>query len=341
VAKHDIEEEAMKAKQDGRSPVAAWLVLPLVALAWPGAAPAADYPNRPLRLVVSFPPGGSADFQARIIGTKLTEQLGQQIVIDNRSGGSGVIALETVAKSAPNGYTLLLGPMSGLTMNPSIFSKLPYDSLKDYAPISMTSRVTLALAASPSLPANSVKELIALAKASPGKISYGSTGIGNVTHLAGEMLKSLAGVDLVHVPYKGAGPQLIDVMSGNVSIGFTSLTGAIPHVRAGKLKGLVVTSKQRSSAAPDIPTVAEVGLPDIEICTGWFGILAPARTSKAVVTRLNSEIVSAIKAPDVQARFLGQGLDPATSTPEEFAALIRSDLGRWEKIIRQAGIRAQ
>jgi len=330
----------MKAMEK-QSHVAGWLILPLAALVWPVSAPAAEYPSRPLRLVVSFPPGGSADFQARILGTKLTEQLGQQIIIDNRPGGSGVVALETVAKSAPNGYTLLLGPMSGLTMNPAIFSKLPYDSLRDYAPISMTSRVTLALAASPSLPANSVKELIALAKASPGKISYGSTGIGNVTHLAGEMLKSLAGIELIHVPYKGAGPQLIDVMSGNVAIAFTPLVRAIPHVRSGKLKGLVVTSKQRHSAALDIPTMAEAGFPEIEICTGWFGILAPARTSKAVVSRLNTEIVSAIKTPDVQARFLGQGLDPATSTPEEFSALIKSDLVRWAKIIKEAGVRAE
>jgi len=331
----------MNGKKEIRSSVAAWLLLPLVAVAWSGAASAADYPSRPLRLVVSFPPGGSADFQARILGTKLSEQLGQQFIIDNRPGGSGVVALETVAKSAPNGYTLLLGPMSGLTMNPAIFSKLPYDSVRDFVPISLTSRVTLALAASPSLPANSVKELIALAKASPGKLTYGSTGIGNVTHLAGEMLKSLAGINLVHVPYKGAGPQLIDVMSGNVSIGFTSLTGAIPHVRSGKLKGLVVTSKQRHSAAPDIPTVAEVGMPDIEICTGWFGILAPARTPKAVVSRLNSEIMRVINTPETQQRFLGQGLDPATSTPEEFSALIKSDLVRWAKIIKDAGVRAE
>jgi tripartite-type tricarboxylate transporter receptor subunit TctC len=324
-----------------QSQLVRWMLLPLAALAWPAWTPAADYPSRPLRLVVSFPPGGSADFQARILGTRLTEQLGQQIIIDNRPGGSGVVALELVAKSAPNGYSLLLGPMSGLTMNPAIFAKLPYDSLRDFAPISLTSRVTLALAASPSLPASSVKELIALAKASPGKISYGSTGIGNVTHLAGEMLKSLAGIDLIHVPYKGAGPQLVDVMSGNVGIGFTSLVGAIPHVRSGRLKGLMVTSKQRSSAAPDIPTVSEVGMPEIEICTGWFGILAPAQTSKTVVSRLNAEIVRAVQAPDTQARFVGQGLDPAWSTAEEFSALIKSDLVRWDKIIKQAGIRPE
>jgi len=324
------------------SPISAWLLAPFaVFAAWSVAMAAADYPTRPLRLVVSFPPGGSADFQARIIGPKLTEQIGQQIVVDNRSGGSGIVALELVAKSHPDGYTLLLGPMSGLTMNPNLFTKLPYDSVKDFAPISLTSRVTLALAAGPVLQGGSLKDLIAQAKASPGKLSYGSTGVGNTTHLAGEMLKSLAGIDLVHVPYKSAGPQLVDVMSGNVSIGFVSLTGAIPHVRSGRIKALAVTSKQRSSAAPDIPTVAEVGMPEIEICTGWFGILAPARTQQAVINRLNKEVVNAVSAQDVQARFIGQGLDPATSTIEEFAALIKADIARWAKIIKQAGMRAE
>ena len=321
--------------------VAGWLMSPLAVVAWCGPTPAADYPNRPLRLVVSFPPGGSADFQARILGPKLTEQLQQQIVIDNRSGGSGVVALEIVAKSAADGYTLLLGPMSALTMNPAMFSRLPYDSVKDFAPISMTSRVTLALVANASLQANSVKELIALAKGSPGKLSYGSTGVGNVTHLAGEMLKSNGGIDLVHVPYKGAGPQIIDVMSGNVAVGFTSLTAAIPHLRTGRLKVLVVTSKQRASAAPDVPTVSEVGMPDLEINSGWFGLLAPAHTPKAVLSRLNAETVKAIRSPEVQQRFVGQGLDPASSTAEEFSALIKSDLARWAKVIKQAGIRVE
>jgi tripartite-type tricarboxylate transporter receptor subunit TctC len=284
----------MNGNTEKQSQAARWMLLPLAALIWPAAVPAAEYPGRPLRLVVSFPPGGAADFQARILGMKLTQQMRQQVVIDNRPGGSGVVALETVAKSAADGHTLLLGPMSALTLSPSIFPKLPYDPIKDFAPISMTSRVTNTLAASPSLPANSIRDLIAPAKASPGKISYGSTGMGSVTHLAGEMLKSLAGIDLVHVPYKGAGPQLIDVMSGNVAMGFMSLTGAIPHVRSGKLQALVVTSKQRSTAASDVPTVAEVGMPDIEICSGWFGILAPAQTPKSVVFRLNREIVGAI-----------------------------------------------
>ena len=325
----------------GKKHVAGWMLLALAALACPLPAPAADYPGRPLRLIVSFPPGGSADFQARIIGTRLSERLGQQLIIDNRPGGSGVVALELVAKSAPNGYTLLLGGMSHLTMTPVSFSNLPFDSLRDFAPISLTSRVTLALAAGPALPANSVRELIALAKASPGKLSYGSAGTGGVTHLAGEMLKSAAGVELVHVPYKGAGPQLLDVMSGNVAVGFTSLTATIPHLRTGRLKVLMVTSKQRSSAAPDVPTVSEVGMPEMEICSGWFGILAPAHTPKTIISRLNSEIVRVVQSPDTQARFAAQGLDPAWSTAEEFSTLIRSDLARWDKIIKQAGIRAE
>jgi tripartite-type tricarboxylate transporter receptor subunit TctC len=331
----------MDGKKDVRYQVAGWLLLPLAVLAWSGAAPAAEYPTRPLRLVVSFPPGGSADFQARILGPKLTEQMQQQIVIDNRSGGSGVIALELVARSRADGYTLLLGPSSALALNPAVFAKLPYDPEKDFAPISMTSRVTLALVAGPSLPARSMKELIALAKASPGKITYGSTGVGGVAHIAGEMMKSTAGVDLIHVPYKGAGPQLVDVMSDNVGVGFVSLTSAIPHMRAGRLKVLVVTSSKRSSAAPDTPTVSEVGMPGLEIATGWFGILAPARTPKAVVSRLNAEIVKAIQSPQVQERFLGQGLDPATSTAEEFAAFIASSRATWAKVIKETGIRVE
>ena len=323
------------------SPVSGWLLVPLAAFVWSISTSAADYPARPLRLVITFPPGGSADFQARIIGARLSEQLGQQIVVDNRSGASGIVALELVAKSPADGYSLLLASSSSLCINPSIFSKLPYDSVKDFAPITMTSRTTLALAAGPSFPASSVKELIALAKASPGKLSYGSTGVGNVTHLAGEMLKSLGGVDLVHVPYRGAGPQMIDVMSGNVSVGFTSLTAAVPHMRSGRLKVLVVTSKQRSSAAPDVPTVSEVGMPDIEIATGWFGILAPVHTPKAVLSRLNAEIVKTIHMPEVQAQFIGQGLDPATSTADEFSAVIKSDTAKWARVVKQVGIRAQ
>jgi tripartite-type tricarboxylate transporter receptor subunit TctC len=302
---------------------------------------AAQYPNRPLRLLVTLPPGGSGDFQARILSVRLTEQLGQQLVVDNRPGAGGIVATELVAKSQPDGYTLLLGNVGALAIMPALQVKLPFDPVKDFAPISMTGRTTLVLAAGASLPVNSIKELIALAKANPGKLSYGSTGTGNVAHLAGEMFNSLAGVKLVHIPYKGAAPQLIDVMSGTVAVGFISITAAMPHLSSGRLKLLVIAGKERISAAPDVPTVAEVGMADIEIASGWFGVLAPARTPQAIVSRLNTEIVKVIEAPDVRERFLSQGLTPVTSTPQEFAELIKSERPKWSKAANAAGLRMQ
>jgi tripartite-type tricarboxylate transporter receptor subunit TctC len=224
---------------------------------------------------------------------------------------------------------------------PALQVKLPFDPVKDFAPISMTGRTTLVLAAGASLPVNTIKELIALAKANPGKLSYGSTGTGNVAHLAGEMFNSLAGVKLVHIPYKGAAPQLIDVMSGTVAVGFISITAAMPHLSSGRLKLLVIAGKERISAAPDVPTVAEVGMADIEIASGWFGVLAPARTPQAIVSRLNTEIVKVIEAPDVRERFLSQGLTPVTSTPQEFAELIKSERPKWSKAANAAGLRMQ
>jgi tripartite-type tricarboxylate transporter receptor subunit TctC len=324
-----------------RSATTAAFLSVLAALTWPAAPLAAEYPARPVRLLVPFPPGGAGDFQARAFGPQLAEQLRQQLVIDNRGGANGAVAHEIVAKAAPDGYTLLLGFMSALTINPALYAKLSYDPVKDFAPISLTVKTTLTLVANPSFPANSVKELIAIAKASPGKISYGSTGVGNVTHLSIEMLQAQHGVKLIHVPYKGAGPATIDVVGGQVPLAVVSVAGALPHVRAGRLKALFVSSKQRVAVMPDVPTVAEVGMPQIEHTTSWFGVLAPARTQKTVIARLNDEIVKAIAAPDVQARLLGQGLDPATTTPDEFAAIIKSDIARWAKVVKEAGIRAE
>ncbi len=302
---------------------------------------AAQYPNRPLRLLVTLPPGGSGDFQARILSSRLPEKLGQQLVVDHRPGAAGIVASDIVAKSQPDGYTLLLGNVAALAIIPALQDKLPYDPVKDFAPISMTGRTTLVLAAGTSFPVKSIKELIALAKANPGKFSYGSTGTGNITHLAGEIFNSLAGVKLVHIPYKGAGPQVIDVMSGNVAVGFISVTAAMPHLSSGRLKLLMTAGKERISAAPDVPTVAEVGMPDIEMASGWFGVLAPARTPQALISRLNTEIVKVIEAPDIRERFLSQGLTPVTSTPQEFAELIKSDRPKWSKAANAAGLRMQ
>jgi tripartite-type tricarboxylate transporter receptor subunit TctC len=332
----------MNERTQGQSHVARSLLSALAAFAWSGPTLGAEYPNRPVRLVVPFPPGGGAsDFQARTLGPKLGEQLRQQIVIDNRPGANGTIGLETVARASADGHTLLLGFMSALTINPVLYSKISYDPVRDFASISMVSRPTLVLVANPSFPANSVKELIALAKATPGKISYGSPGVGNGNHIAGEMLKSIAGIDLVHVPYKGAPLMMVDVMAGQVPIAFVAMATAMPHVRAGKLKALMVISNQRSVVMPEIPTTAELGMSALEQANGWFGILAPARTPKAVISRLNEEIVKVMQPPDIRERFVAQGLEPVTTTPDEFEAVIKSDLVRWAKLIKQAGIRAE
>jgi len=315
------------------------LLLALALFGSPGQTFAADFPSKPPRLVVPFPPGGVVDILARGLAPKLGEQLGRQIIVDNRPGANGVIAFEFVAKSPADGYTLLFAHTSGLTINPVLVSKLPYDPVKDFAPVSMIARSPFVLVANPSLPANSVKELIALAKAMPGKLSFASAGSGNLTHLAGELFKLQAGVDLVHVPYKGGAPLIGDLVGGHVDIGFLTMADFLPQARTGKLKALAIISGKRWNAAPDIPTFAEVGLPGLEIVSGWFGILAPAGTPKDVVSRLNEEIVRAVRSPEVQGRFAEQGFEPITTTTDEFAARIRSDLVKWAKIVKDAGIR--
>ena len=301
------------------------LVVGLGTFASPRWTLAADYPEKPLRLVVAFPPGGAIDILARGLAPKLGEQLGQQIIVENRPGANGVIAFDLVAKASADGYTLLIGYTSGMAINPLLVSKIPYDPVKDFAPIGMIARTPAMLVANPSFPANSVKELIALAKAAPGKITYGSPGIGNFNHLAGEMLKSMAGVDLVHVPYKGAALVITDLIGGHVAIAFTTLPSALPHVRTGKLKALAITSDKRWGTVPGVPTMSEAGLPGLEIGE-WFGLLSPARTPRAVISRLNEEIVKAVRSPEVHGRFIEQGFEPITTTTDQFAAVINSDI---------------
>jgi tripartite-type tricarboxylate transporter receptor subunit TctC len=300
---------------------------------------AASYPSKPVRLVVPFPPGGAADILARGIAPKLSGQLRQQIVVDNRPGANGVIGFDVVAKAPADGYTLLLGFTTGVAVNPVLIPKVSYDPIKHFTPVSLLARTPMVLIASPAFKATSVQELIAIAKASPGKISYGSPGAGNPNHLAGELFKVSAGVDLVHVPYKGAALVITDVTAGHVPTGFVTLAAALPQLRAGKLKGLAVTSDKRSAAAPNVPTMAESGFRDFVI-TEWFGILAPAATPKPIVARLNKEINTAVQSPEVQARFSEQGLEPITATPEEFATLMKSDISKMGTIIKKAGIRA-
>jgi tripartite-type tricarboxylate transporter receptor subunit TctC len=312
----------------------------LTALAMTSVGIAADYPSKPVRLVVPFPPGGTLDILARGLAPDLATHLGQQIVIENRPGANGVIGYDLVARAPADGYTLLIGGGSGIAVHPALLPKLPYDPVKAFAPVSMLASFPSVLIANPSFPASSVPELIALAKATPGKLSYGSPGTGNINHLVGESFKSLAGVDLVHVPYKGAALVVTDVIAGHVPIGFVLLPGALPQVRAGKLKALAVTTNQRVAAAPNLPTMAEAGLPGLEL-VDWAGILVPAGTPNEVIARLNQDISKVVRSTEVRQRWIDQGLEPRATTSDELAAAIKSDVDKWGKIVRDAGIRSE
>jgi tripartite-type tricarboxylate transporter receptor subunit TctC len=313
----------------------------LVALATLTALPVAaqNYPNRAIRLVVPSSPGGGTDITGRIVAAKLSEQLGQQVVVDNRAGAGTIIGIEIAAKSAPDGYTLLMG-LSTLAINPSMYTKLPYDAIKDLAPISLAVVSPNILTVHPSVPAKTVKEFIALAKARPGTITFGSAGLGTSPHLSGELLKVLAKIDIVHVPFKGSGPSVISQLAGEIAANFPSVPTAMPYIKAGKLRGLGVTTAKRTQALPDVPSIAEAGVPGYE-ATQWFGVLAPAGTPRPIIDRLNQEMVKLLKSPDVRDRLIADGTDPAPTTPEEFAAYIKSETEKWTKVIKAAGIKPQ
>jgi tripartite-type tricarboxylate transporter receptor subunit TctC len=316
------------------------LFLLLTTLASTDVGIAADYPVKPVRLVVPFPPGGTLDIVARGLAPDLARQLGQQIVVENRPGANGVIGYELVARAPTDGYTMLIGGGSGIAVHPALHSKLPYDPVKAFAPVGMLATYPSVLIATPSFPANSVQELIALAKASPSKLTYGSPGTGNVNHLVGERFKSLTGVDLVHAPYKGAALVINDVVAGHVPIGFVLLPGALPQVRAGKLKALAVTSDRRVDAAPDLPTMAEAGVPGLDLFD-WAGIFVPAGTPHEVISRLNQSISKVVHSPEMRQRWIEQGLEPRAATPDELAAVIKSNVEKWGRIVRETGVRAE
>jgi tripartite-type tricarboxylate transporter receptor subunit TctC len=311
-----------------------------ITLASTGGVAAPDYPTKPVRLMVPFPPGGTLDILARGIAPRLTAQMAQQVVVENRPGANGVIGAEAVAKASADGYTMLIWGGSGIAVHPTMLPKLPYDPVRDFAPVAMLATYPSVLIANPSFPTDSVKELIAAAKAAPGKLTYGSPGTGNVNHLVGEWFRSIAGVDLVHVPYKGAALVINDVVAGHIPIGFVLLPGALPQIRAGKLKALAVTAEQRMSAVPNVPTMAEAGVPGLDL-SDWGGILVPARTPSEVIARLNQEITKVVNAPEVRQRWIEQGLEPKTATPGELAGLIKTDVEKWNRIIRQTGVRAE
>ena len=307
--------------------------LALAALA--GAAASQDYPNKTIRMIVPFAAGGPTDVIARTIAQKLTESWGQPVVIDNRGGAGGNLGTDIAAKAAPDGYTVVM-VIVGHAINASLYSKLPYDPVKDFAPVSPTGAATIVLVAHPSLQAKTVKELTALAKSKPGKINWGSPGTGTPHHLAGEMFKTLTAIDMVHIPYKGAAPAIVDLLGGQVSLAFVSLPAALPHIRAGKLTAIGTSGAQRSAVAPDVPTIAEAGFPGYEL-ENWYGLLAPAGTPRTVVTKLNGEVVKILQTPDVKERLNSQGFEIRTSTPEKFAAYIKSEIVKWAKIVKDSG----
>jgi tripartite-type tricarboxylate transporter receptor subunit TctC len=312
-----------------------------LAIAAPHAPAAADaYPARPIRFVVAFPPGGGTDIIARSIAQKLSGRLSQQVVVDNRPGAGGNIGTDVVAKSAPDGYTLLMGSAGPLAINASLFASMPFDPIRDLAPVTLAASTPNVLVVHPSLKAATVKELIALAKAHPGEINFASSGHGTPAHLAGELFNTMAGVKLVHVPYKGASPALADLLGGQVQIMFSTMPPALPHVKDGKLRALAVTSLKRSPAAPGLPTVDEAALPGFEANT-WHGVVLPAGAPPAIIARLNREIVAILHQPDVVERLSAQGAEPVGSTPEEFAAYIRSETVKWAKVVRESGAKAE
>jgi tripartite-type tricarboxylate transporter receptor subunit TctC len=301
---------------------------------------ASDYPNRPIRLIVPFPPGGGTDIVARAIVTKLTEGWGQQIIIDNRGGAGGVIGADTVAKSTPDGYTLLFGTPGALVINPLLNSKLPYNAARDFAPVSLLALNPQLLAVHQSLPVANVKELIALAKAQPGRLNYASVGEGTPNHLAMELFKTMTATSIVHVPYKGAAPAVTDLVGGHVQVMFNPMPPLMPHVKSGRVRALAVGSTQRSSALPEIPTVAEAGVPGYEYVT-WYSIVAPAKTPRAIIDKLNARLAAVLALPDVAQRLSVQGAEPRTSSPEELARFIQQDTKRLSAIIRSAGIKGE
>ena len=299
---------------------------------------AAAWPSRTVRIVVPFGPGGSADLVARILGQRLTESLGQPVIVENRPGAGAMLGNELVAKSLPDGYTLTIGTLGPFAVNQSLFRKVPYDSQRDFAPVTLTGASSHVLVVHPSMPVKSMMELIALAKKRPGQLSFASSGIGNATHLTGELFKSLAGVDVVHVPYKGGGAAVADLIGGHVGFSFASMPSALPHVRGGKLRALAVAPAQRVPSAPELPTVAESGLPGFS-SEDWQGVLAPAKTPQDIVTRLNGEIHKVLGAAEVREKLDAQGFQVRLSTPQQFAELIRSESTKWAKIVKEANIR--
>jgi len=300
---------------------------------------AQTYPDKPIRMVLPFPPGGGTDSLARVILPKMSQTLGQPIVIDNRPGAGGIVAAEIVAKSAPDGYTLFMGSSTGITAAPSLY-KLAYDPIKDFAPITQFATASFILTVHPSLPVTTISQLVALARAKPGSLNYASGGIGSPLHLSAELFKSRAGINIVHVPYKGGAPALTDLIGGQIQLLWLSIPSVLPHVKAGRIRAIAVSTQKRSASVPEVPTVAESGYPGFDYAN-WNAFFAPAKTPPAHIRKINGQIVKALNVPDIAQRLIAQGADPAPGSPEDLARYMRVDHERWKKVISSAGIRPQ
>jgi tripartite-type tricarboxylate transporter receptor subunit TctC len=305
-----------------------------------GAVLSQDFPSRPIRVIVPSTAGGSVDTLARAVGARLAERWGQQVVVDNRSGAGGVIGAEITARAPADGYTLIMATIAAMATNVSLARNLPYDPVRDFAPVTQVASQQLVLLVHPSFAAKSVQELIRLAKAKPGQLTFASAGNGSGGHLSGELLKILAGIDMTHVPYKGIAPALVDVISGQVTLTFASIISGLPHVRSGKTRALAVSGAHRSPAAPDLPTIMESGVRGYESST-WYGLLAPKATPRAIVAKLNREVVTIINLPEVKSHLLAEGAEPVGNSPAEFGDFIKSEIAKWGKVIRAAGLRAE
>ena len=301
---------------------------------------AQQFPVKPVRIIVAFPPGGGTDIVARIMGQKLAEAWGQQAIVENRAGASGVIGTEAAARAAPDGHTWLLGTMGNLTVNQHLYQKMPVDPQRDLTALTQVVDVHFVMVAHPSLPARTVKEVIALARARPGQINYSSSGPGGAPHLGGELLKSMTGVNITHIPYKGSGPSFVDLLGGQVSITFDSLLQAFPYIKAGRLNAIAVLGAKRSSLLPQTPTVAESGVPGFAL-TNWFGLVVPAATPRDLIAKLYGDVSKVLAQPEVRDKIQSMGADVIASRPEEFAAFMRSETAKWAKIVKEANIRAE
>ena len=297
------------------------------------------YPSRPIRFIVGFAPGGATDIIARAISQKLSDSFGQQVVVDNRASGGGIMAAGMTAKASPDGYTLLMCSISAMATSVSLVSNLPYDPVRDFAPVTLAAITPYLVTVHASLPANTLTEFIALAKAKPGQLNFGSSGSGGGAHLAIELFKAMAGINITHIPYKGAAPALTDLMGGQIQLTFSQPPVVLPHLKGGRLKVLATTGARRSIALPDVPTVAEAGVPGYE-ATSWQGVVAPAGTDKAIVAKLRAEIATALRSPEIGGRLVAEGSEPGGNTPEEFAAFIMREIAKWVKVVRQSGIKA-